>query len=80
MNNKFMPSMVMLTATISPGRSTDYNIGIGGEGTETDQVYCNEDGLFFIYIVDGSQGAGWYEIEDRQIFYANVQDGWVLID
>lgn len=82
MNNKFMPGMLVLSQTISPGRSTAFDYG---NGYETDKIYYYYDTetgteFYFEYIENGTLGSGWYEVSDSSIYYPQFQDGWTLLE
>lgn len=72
MNKKFIPGMVMLDGSITPGRSGDITIG----GDEPDAglvlVYENSDGETFI-LIDGL----WYGSNGNT--FEEPQEDWVLI-
>lgn len=82
MNNKFMPGMLVLSQTISPGRSTAFDYGNGYETDKTYYYYDMETGteFFFEYIVDGTKGSGWYEVSDSSIYYSDLQNDWILLE
>lgn len=52
MSNKFVPGMILLSGTISPGRTGDYEVGGSGDPTKT---YMDDSGNTYF-----SDGDSWW--------------------
>ena len=55
MINGFNPNMIILSGTIEPGKTGDYNYGF-----EDGETRLDPDNNEWIYLVDGELGPGWY--------------------